>query len=384
MARPHVLIIPPWFDIDFNHLFSKSYHRWAADLVSMGFVDVGLLYGEFNPGLRSRQIFENSEVSYRYLGVKSWGLPKAGVGWKLWEHHYISAFEDYVRRYGQPSVIHGFSLLGVIAANAIYSKHRIPFVYTEVLGSMISGDVAPRLVRKARVGVEMAKWVCGISPGMANALEKRFGIPVNLLSLYVDGDQFPARPFPAVPIRFISIGSPARTKGMDVLIRAMKQVQDHLPLSKLTIVCEERDLDDLNNLTMQYKLQGMVELHEPVSYNAIPALLHGAHILVSASREESLGYTMIEALSCGRPVIASPTSGAHFIVREGLGRIVKTSKGKPMSSLSLARTMIETAEQLEQYDPENLHASVQSRFGKKEILDQWAAIYTEVSHHRKS
>src|SRR5690606_38927080 len=194
MARPHILIIPPWFDIDFRHHFSKNYHRWARDLAERNEVKVGLLYGEFNAGFRRHRMHQNQNVNYHYLGVSDWGLPKAGPGWWLWKRQYLRAFEEYVSRYGRPTVIHGFSLLGVIAAGTIGQQYGVPYAYTEVLGSFINGQATRRLVRQAGPVVEKAALVCGISPGMRDALERTYGRKAMLIPLYVDSKIFTLAP----------------------------------------------------------------------------------------------------------------------------------------------------------------------------------------------
>lgn len=379
MVRPHILIIPPWFDIDFQHNFSKSYHRWARDVAERKQAEVGLLFGDFRRGYRPRELFQYPDLNYHYLGVRSWGLPKAGPGWRIWEHQYLRAFGEYVDRYGQPTVIHGFSLLGLIAAWVIHRTYRIPYAYTEVLGSMISGKVSPRLIRKAQLGAQASSLVCGISPAMVTALERSFDVEAKMIPLYIDSELFPATPRPAPPIRFISIGSPAQTKGMDILIRAMQHVTASRPDMRLSIVCEYRDMRLLEELIRSHDVENNVALLDPVPYAEVPGLIQNTHVLVSASREESLGYTMIEALSSGRPVVASPSPGGKYIVSEDTGRIVSVSDNEEMRPEDLARTMIRVADQLEKYPPAHLHDSVQSRFGKDEVLDKWMAVYRRIS-----
>lgn len=380
MARPHILIIPPWFDIDFQHHFSKSYHRWAQDLALRNQAQVGLLFGEFHSGFRSREIFQKDDMDYQYLGIRSWGLPKAGPGWMVWERQYIRAFREYVEKNGRPSVIHGFSLLGVIVAGAIHRQFKIPYVYTEVLGSFISGKVAPRLVRKARKVASQAYMVCGISPDMVRAMEKAYDVEPRLIPLYLDTDIFKPTSMPSKPPRIISIGSPALTKGMDILIEAMIVVTKSWSDARLMIVCEARDKVLLEDLIHKHHLQKSVTLLGPVPYKNIPGLIAASHLLVSASREESFGYTILEALSLGRPVVASSSPGARYIVSKGHGRIVEisdlTSGADPVE---LGREITNTLHELPAYTPEKLHEYVRDRFGKDKVLDQWMDNYKRAS-----
>src|SRR5690606_18426258 len=133
------------------------------------------------------------------------------------------------------------------------------------------------------------------------------------------------------------------------------------------------------DLIRSHDVENNVALLDPVPYAEIPGLIQNAHVLVSASREESLGYTMIEALSSGRPVVASPSPGGTYIVTEDTGRIVSVPDDEEMRPEDLARTMIWVADQLEKYPTVDLHESVQKRFGKDEVLDKWMAVYRRIS-----
>ncbi len=378
MTEPHILIIPPWFDIDFQHNFAQSYHWWARDLSERSEeVQVGLLYGEFPAGIRKRQCYPIENLNYHYLGVQDWGLPKVGPGWYLWEKKYLRAFQDYVDRYGRPTVIHGFSLLGLIAAGAIHRKHAIPFVYTEVLGNFVLGKAAKRMIRRATDPSQQASIVCGISPGMVTALDRTFGVAAKLISLYVDNDIFFPEPQRSGPPRFICIGAPARTKGMDILIEAMRIVTDKFPDAHLTLVDDIPERSWLESLIEEHQLGKHIEFTGAVSHEQIPELMHRSHVLVSASRWESLGMTILEALSCGRPVVATRTAGSNFILNDEMGYLV--SQENPVE---LANAMIDAYDTRAKFKPEELHKSIQSRFGKELILGEWMDIYLRLSNNK--
>ena len=375
MAQPHILIIPPWFDIDFQHHFAQSYHWWARDLSERAEdIQVGLLYGEFPSGFRSSKYYTIENLNYHYLGVQNWGMPKIGPGWYLWEKKYLRAFQEYVDRYGRPTVIHGFSLLGLIAAGVIHRSYAIPFVYTEVLGSFMEGKAAGRLIRKAMDPAQHASLVCGISPGMVTALNRTFGVSAKLISLYVDSNLFfPELQRSGAP-RFISIGAPAWTKGMDILIDAMRIVTDKLPDARLTLVDDIPERPWLESLIKNHQLEMHIHFTGAVPHEQIPGLIRGSHVLVSASRYESLGMTMLEALSCGRPVVATRTAGSHYILNSEMGYLIPQE-----DPVQMADAMIRAYNVRYKFKPEEMHTAIQSRFGKEMILGEWMDIYLRLS-----
>jgi glycosyltransferase involved in cell wall biosynthesis len=66
------------------------------------------------------------------------------------------------------------------------------------------------------------------------------------------------------------------------------------------------------------RAEGTVELTGWVDHNAVPAQLNDLALLVMPSQPtEGLPTTILEALACGTPVLASPVSGVPDVVRDG-------------------------------------------------------------------
>lgn len=70
-------------------------------------------------------------------------------------------------------------------------------------------------------------------------------------------------------------------------------------------------------------LQECVLLHGPLAHAAVLARMHAAHVLVlpsildRAGRREGIPVTLMEAMSCGLPVVASRISGIPELVEDG-------------------------------------------------------------------
>ncbi|MFD0891512.1 glycosyltransferase, partial [Streptosporangium algeriense] len=143
---------------------------------------------------------------------------------------------------------------------------------------------------------------------------RAMGIPdgkITVVPCGVDLERF--RPDgPAVPAgrrpRVLTIGRMVARKGVDTVIRAMRQVPD----AELVIVGgspDDAEVGRLRLLVAGYGLADRVRLVGSVSRGEVPALLRSADVVVTVPWYEPFGIVPVEAMACGVPVIASAVGG---------------------------------------------------------------------------
>ena len=98
-------------------------------------------------------------------------------------------------------------------------------------------------------------------------------------------------------------------------------------------------------------------------------LLGGAHALLHLiSFDEPFGYSVVEAMACGTPVIARNRGSMPEIVRDG-------QNGFLVDSLDDAVAAVEESALL---DPMTVRASVEERFSVERMVDEYLAAYHRV------
>jgi glycosyltransferase involved in cell wall biosynthesis len=135
----------------------------------------------------------------------------------------------------------------------------------------------------------------------------------------LDPAEYPVRPYRDAG-EYLTVGSVGNldpVKGFDILIRSASRVTKILPGIRFRITGDDRSKDrgnenSLRELIAELDLQDIVDLAGPS--DDIPKTLAGFDIFVSASRSESFGYAIAEAMLSGIPAIASATKGAAEIV----------------------------------------------------------------------
>jgi glycosyltransferase involved in cell wall biosynthesis len=107
--------------------------------------------------------------------------------------------------------------------------------------------------------------------------------------------------------RIFFVGRLEAEKGLEYLIKAMKIVKDKWEEAKLLIVGEGTQRNTLEDLCKKLKLEDHVVFVG--STNDVLACYQDADIFVLPSIAEGMSLSLIEAMSCGLPVVATSVGG---------------------------------------------------------------------------
>ncbi len=119
-------------------------------------------------------------------------------------------------------------------------------------------------------------------------------------------------------------------KGHEVLIKAMEAVVKKFPSTKLMIVGQGREENNLRNLAQQLNLQNNI-LFIPVS-NQTDEILPIFDIFVLPSLDEGLGISLMEAQAVELPVIGSRIGGIVSLIEHGkTGLLVNPNDSKDLT-----------------------------------------------------
>lgn len=113
------------------------------------------------------------------------------------------------------------------------------------------------------------------------------------------------------------VGHPFDLKGVDILIKAFLLIADRHPLVTLRIM----GYSPAHELPIYQALAGhhpRIEFIKPGWMEEVRDQLKDCYALVNATRTEALGRVFIEAMCCGKPIVASDTNGARICVEDGL------------------------------------------------------------------
>lgn len=143
----------------------------------------------------------------------------------------------------------------------------------------------------------------------------------------VDLSRFSARPPrpPGGPVRLLFVGRVGVRKGVPDLLAAVRRLGGSVTL-RLVGPVEEGMAPLLAD-------HPQVEVVGPLPGSALPAEYTAADVFVLPSLEEGLPLVLLQAMASGRPVVATPETGAEDVVTHGTdGLIVPASDAESLAS----------------------------------------------------
>ena len=114
----------------------------------------------------------------------------------------------------------------------------------------------------------------------------------------------------------LSIGRLTKLKGVHLVIEAMAHLARKRSDIFLLIAGDGDEASALRDQVIAAQLQSRVHFLGAVPFEQTPNLYACADITVVASEQESLGFTILESLACGTPVVSTQVGVAPHVIRE--------------------------------------------------------------------
>jgi len=148
---------------------------------------------------------------------------------------------------------------------------------------------------------------------------------------------------------------------------------------KLTIVGDGDERRRLEELTKELGIENQVVYSGKAERDTIKELLHSADGLVHSSSYETFGVVLIEALSCGLPVLSTRNGGAESIlISEDCGILSESDVDNYAANLQQFMKKIKNSE----YDKFVIRNYVVENFSISKVAVQYRHLYSDITRRK--
>lgn len=268
----------------------------------------------------------------------------------------------------RPDVIHAHSFSGGDIARRIGEQYGIPYAITEhsskFFNSMHSAD--RRLAKTVFQGASQ-RWA--VSPALAERLRELFGHPFDVLPNSVDTELFKPDGETRTsgnPFVFLSVGYLVPVKRTFELVQAFHRARSlsFAPM-RLCLVGDGPERGRIERLVSDLGEQNNIELTGALPRAQVAQIMAGSDCLVVASKTETFGVVVIEALSCGIPVISTRCGGPDSILEDAPFSVLTEDAEE-----SLVREMVRFAER-KTVDWMSIRSFAVARYSAEAVADRY-------------
>ncbi len=269
-------------------------------------------------------------------------LPKAL--WPRYVEEFTQKVLDLVReRRWRYHIVHSHYWLSGLAARRLREAWRVPWVHmfhtlqARKPAAYREAASPQREEAEAALAREADRVICA-TPSEQRFLYWHYRVPLQRLEVLPPGvDTTRFYPIPRREARAFAGLDPARKvllyvgrldpiKGLDVLLEAMARLKARgvLRTEEALLVLIGGQGEDatpperLRALRDAHGLQDLVLFIGPRDQEVLPYYYAAADVVVLPSHYESFGLSLLEAMACGRPVVASRVDGPTALVHHGV------------------------------------------------------------------
>lgn len=259
-------------------------------------------------------------------------------------------------------------------------NHRIPYVITEHMSYL--RDYVDKWQHRflLKLAFENAAYVMPVSPYLSKQIEA-FGWQTQLCPLpnVVDTSRFkPSQQVLKVQekdetqILFVGMLDETEIKGVQYLIPAFAEVIDKQSQRRahLHLIGDGPKRTEYEKLAIQLGISEHCTFHGQVSQEELPSYFQQIDFLVLSSLKETFGVVMIEAMACGKPILATACGGPQSVVNDKVGMLVE-----PKSISSLVRGLEMMIRDHHQYDACVIREYVMENFSPEAFSKKLKNVY---------
>lgn len=328
-------------------------------------------------------LVEKEQDGYALIQLYFGQTASASQGRKMWLRWqaYQLGMKKVRRQFGVPDLIHAHILLDAGMIAAWWSrKWQCPFVVTEH-STAYQSPAALRGLRQL-----LGRWACrnaayilpvsqqlGYSMEVLQGLKGRYRVVSNVVDTNVFTYQTPPT---SPPVKFLHVSNFHEAhKNIRGLLVGFAEALLECPNLQLRIAGDGK-LETVRQLMIDIGLSDKnVSLSGPHAEAEVAALIQTHHAMVLFSNYENQPVVILEALSSGRPCIATQVGGIPDMIQVPAEGYVVPARDQ----VALREAMIKISTDYHTYDLKSIRSRALAICSEAAVLAQLNAVYEEIT-----
>ena len=267
-------------------------------------------------GFYSEQNDNVTNYTYLYPVLPKQHYLNHRIKFRIWKR----VFKKYIQEYGKPDLIHLHTFEAGEIAIWIKENYGIPYIVTEHTTMFYTNKALKWHLKLAEKVYKRSVLNLAVSKASAMDLKNRFHQGFQYFPNFVDITKFKMLDStPQKEVVFTNVAFLDAKKNQLLLIKAFDKAFKNDPKYKLHIIGKGQELNKLKNEIERLKNTN-IEMFGYLPQNQVQEQLQTSNYFVLSSDYETFGVVIIEAMSCGLPVLSTSCGGPETIIEnEKLG-----------------------------------------------------------------
>ncbi len=391
----NIFIIPSSYPTVSNHISGVFYKEQAMSLAESG-SDLKIavsLFGRYSFHV-SKNLLQNLSLLKNFLKSRNETInpaekyfefinPTLTWTWRILEGNIKGIIRSHEKNFlkaldefGKIDLIHAHvGHPAGYAAMIISQKYKVPYVITEHMGPF----PFPNLIRNGKLIKHLSDpmFNAGIIICVSPALEKAvndFGFhnTVYIPNLIDEEKFFPVKNKNSV-FTFFSLAAMVDEKGIPELLQSIVEVSKVMPDVIFRIAGDGHSLGLYMEFAVKHEISDKIEWLGRISREKAIQEYQACDAFILTSRHESFGVVFIEALACGKPVIATRCGGPEIIVNKNNGILVTVGDTE-----EIKKAIMFIVENSSKFKSSIIRKDFIKRFSKKSVVKQIVGVYKTI------
>ena len=285
-------------------------------------------------------------------------------------------FNRYLKNEGHPDILHAQnSFYAGLAGIRIKSKSKLPLVLTEHSSVFLGDGLSEKQKQLFRGYISAVDRCLAVSSTLAKKLAELVpDLSVEVVGNMVDTDYFKPLPSPSKKgFIFLIAASLDENKRVGDAIRAFADGFSANSEVELWITGKGPKERELKTLVEDLRVAEQVRILDFIDRETLRGNYSKADVVISTSKMETFGLTLLEGMACGKPVISTRSGGPEDFINPQVGLLVDVDD---LHALSAA--MKEIYLRIDEFDPYSISKYADSHYSSTQIVGRLVGIYKEI------